>query len=258
MVSEFTQKILTCNANIPQRMAIRCLAIDDEPLALKQIGLYIKKTPLLEQVALCNNAFDAMDYVSSGKVNLIFVDINMPDLNGLDFVRSLNEKPYIIFTTAYSEYAVEGFRVDAVDYLLKPIGYKDFLSAVNKVKKLIDLHDIHAEKIRATEDHLFVKSDYHLMRINLDDIKFIESMHEYIRIHRVNDKPVMTLVSLKSIEEQLPQNKFMRVHRSYIVNLKRIELIERNRIIFDNNVYIPVSDNYKEKFQEFIDKNFLI
>lgn len=239
-------------------MTIRCLAIDDEPLALRQIGLYIKKTPVLEPVALCNNAFDAMDYISSGKVSLVFVDISMPDLNGLDFVKSLNEKPFIVFTTAFSEYAVEGFRVDAVDYLLKPIGYNDFLRAVNKVKTLIDLHDVKPEKIKTTSEHLFVKSDYKLMRINLDDIKYIESMHEYIRIHLITGKPVMTLVSLKSIEEQLPEDKFMRIHRSYIVNLGRINLIERNRIIFDNNVYIPVSENYKDKFQEFIDKNFLI
>jgi two-component system LytT family response regulator len=239
-------------------MAIKCLAIDDEPLALKQIGTYIRKTPVLDLVALCNNAFDAMEQVRSGKIDLIFVDINMPDLNGLDFVRSLAEKPYIIFTTAYSEYAIEGFRVDAIDYLLKPVGYNDFLRAVNKVSTLIDMHENHPEKIKTTGKHLFVKSDYRLMRINLNDIKYIESMHEYIRIHLVNEKPVMTLVSLKSIEDQLPKEKFMRVHRSYIVNLARINLIERNRIIFDNNVYIPVSDNYKEKFQEFIEKNFLI
>ena len=239
-------------------MVIKCLAIDDEPLALKQIGLYIKKTPLLELVALCNNAFDALDLISSGKVSLVFVDISMPDLNGLDFVRSLNEKPFIIFTTAFSEYAVEGFRVDAVDYLLKPIGYNDFLRAVNKVRSLMELHEVKPEKIKTTGEHLFVKSDYKLMRINLDDIKYIESMHEYIRIHLINEKPVMTLVSLKSIEEQLPKEKFMRVHRSYIVNMGRINLIDRNRIVFDNNVYIPVSDNYKDKFQEFIDKNFLI
>jgi two-component system, LytTR family, response regulator LytT len=239
-------------------MTIKCIAIDDEPLALKQIGSYIKKTPALELVALCNNPFDALELLNSTQVNLIFVDISMPDLNGLDFVRSLSEKPYIIFTTAFSEYAVEGFRVDAVDYLLKPIGYNDFLKAVNKVITLTGLQSAHPETIRTTSDHLFVKSDYKLMRINLDDIKYIESMHEYIRIHFTDEKPVMTLVSLKSIEEQLPDNKFMRVHRSYIVNLEKIKVVERNRIVFDNNVYIPVSDQYKEKFQQFIDKNFLI
>lgn len=239
-------------------MTIKCIAVDDEPLALKQIGSYIKKTPALELVALCNNGFDAFEFINSGQVSLIFVDISMPDLNGLDFVRSLTEKPYVVFTTAYSEYAVEGFKVDAVDYLLKPIGYNDFLKAVNKVQTLIGLQSTPPETIKTTGDHLFVKSDYKLMRINLDDIKYIESMHEYIRIHFTDEKPVMTLVSLKSIEEQLPQNKFMRVHRSYIVNLEKIKVVERNRIVFDNNVYIPVSDQYKEIFQQFIDKNFLI
>jgi two-component system, LytTR family, response regulator LytT len=239
-------------------MSIKCLAVDDEPLALKQIGAYIKKTPFLELVALYNSPLDALAYISSNQINLIFVDINMPDLNGMDFVKSLIEKPYIIFTTAYSEYAVEGFKVDAIDYLLKPIGYKDFLKAVNKVKTMVDLKELQFEPIKTTQNHLFVKSEYKLMRIDLSDIKYIESMHEYIRIHLLNSKPVMTLVSLKSIEEQLPADRFMRVHRSFIVNLERIKVIERNRIIFDNNVYIPVSDQYKAKFQEFIEKNFLI
>ena len=239
-------------------MIIKCLAIDDEPLALKQIGVYIKKTPFLELVALCNSAFGALEYISTHQIDLIFVDINLPDLSGMDFVKSLKEKPNIIFITAYSEYALEGFKVDAIDYLLKPVGYKDFLKAANKVKTLIDLTEPHSEQIKATQDHLFVKSEYKLLRIELSDIKYIESMHEYIRIHLINDKPVMTLASLKSIEEQLPLDRFMRVHRSFIVNLKRIKVIERNRIVFDNSVYIPVSDQYKAKFQEFIDKNFLI
>lgn len=239
-------------------MTIRCIAIDDEPLALQQIGNYIKKTPMLELVALCLNAFDAFKYINTARVSLIFVDISMPDLNGLDFVRSLTEKPYVVFTTAYSEYAVEGFRVDAVDYLLKPVGYNDFLKAVNKVQTLYGLQTSHPETIKTSDDHLFVKADYKLMRITLDNIKYIESMHEYVRIHLTDEKPVMTLISLKSIEEQLPKNKFMRVHRSYIVNLEKVKVVERNRIVFENSIYIPVSDQYKEKFQQFIDANFLI
>lgn len=238
-------------------MSIKCLAIDDEPLALKQIGAYIKKTPFLELLSLCNNAYDAMEFLATNKLDLMFVDINMPDLNGMDFVRSLSERPYIIFTTAYSEYAVEGFKVNAIDYLLKPIGYKEFLKAANKVQSLLNLIDSRHETVRTTHDHLFVKSDYKLIRIELSDIKYIESMHEYVRIHRINDKPVMTLVSMKSLEEQLPPDKFMRVHRSFIVNLEKVKIIERNRIVFDSNVYIPVSEQYKIKFQDFIDKNFL-
>jgi DNA-binding LytR/AlgR family response regulator len=241
----------------PESHKIKCLAIDDEPLALKQIGLYIKKTPFLELVALCNSAYDAIGYVNANKVSLLFVDINMPDLSGMDFVRSISEKPSIIFTTAYSEYAIEGFKVDAIDYLLKPIGFSDFLKAANKAKSVFDSKEHQSETIKTSGDHLFVKSDYKLIRIELSDIKYIESMHEYVRIHLINEKPVMTLVSMKSVEEQLPSDKFMRVHRSYIVNLERIKVIARNRIVFDNSVYIPVSEQYKAKFQEFIDKKFL-
>ena len=239
-------------------MQVRCIAIDDEPLALKQIGAYIEKTPFLSLTALCNSAIDALEIIASEKADLIFVDINMPDLNGMDFVKSLKDKPGIIFTTAYSEYALEGFRVDAIDYLLKPISYNDFLKAVNKAKLLLGNTEQKLDTAKASSDHLFVKSDYKIMRIELSDIKYIESMHEYVRIHLVNEKPVMTLISMKTIEEQLPEDRFMRVHRSYIVNKEKIKVVERNRIIFDNNVYIPVSDQYKAAFQEFINRNFLI
>jgi two-component system LytT family response regulator len=240
-------------------MKIRCLAIDDEPLALKQIGGYIRKTPFLELVSLCNNALDAMSFMENDQVDLIFVDINMPDLSGMDFVRSLRIKPFIVFTTAYSEYAIEGFRVDATDYLLKPIGYKDFLVAANKVKARFDQQKQPGtqEQKQPRADHLFVKSGYKLIRIELSDIKYIEGMHEYVRLHLASEKPIMTLASMKSIEEQLPQDKFLRVHRSYIVNKDRVKTIERNRIVFENNVYIPVSDQYRGKFQEFLNNNFL-
>jgi two-component system LytT family response regulator len=237
-------------------MKIRCIAIDDEPLALKQIGNYIKKTPFLELSALCKNAFDAMELLKSESIDLMFVDIDMPDLSGMDFVKSLSERPFIIFTTAYSEYAIEGFRVDAIDYLLKPIGYTSFLKAANKVRTQFELKNQPAQEPQAAADHIFVKSGYRLVRIKLDEIKYIESMHEYVRIHLLNDKPVMTLTSMKSIETQLPE-KFLRVHRSFIVNTEMVKIVERNRIVFDTNIYIPVSDQYKAKFQEFLNKNFL-
>jgi DNA-binding LytR/AlgR family response regulator len=239
-------------------MTIKCIAIDDEPLALKQIASYIQKTPFLELVAQCQSAFEAMDALKANDVQLMFIDINMPDLSGMDFVKSLSKKPFVVFTTAYSEYAVEGFQVDAVDYLLKPISYSSFLKAANKVNGIVgSSSNNQTDTIQATANHLFVKSEYKLIRIELADIKYIESMHEYVRIHLINDKPIMTLTSMKSIEEQLPSDRFMRVHRSYIVNLERIKVIERNRIIFDTNIYIPVSDQYKELFQKYIDKNFL-
>ena len=237
-------------------MKIKCLAIDDEPLALKQIGSYIEKTPFLELAGLCNSALAALEHLSVSRMDLLFVDINMPDLSGMDFVKSLKEKPFIIFTTAYSEYAIEGFKVDATDYLLKPFGYSEFLKAVNKVRSLVELSSHKTEDTRQDIDHLFVKADYKVLRIELSEIKYIESMHEYVRIHFDKDKPVMTLVSLKALEEQLPGDRFMRVHRSYIVNMDKIRIVERNRIVFDN-VYIPVSEQYKTNFQEFMNKNFL-
>lgn len=236
---------------------IRCIAIDDEPLALMQIAGYIKKTPFLELVGQYESAIQAIDVLGNISVDLMFVDINMPDLNGMDFVRTLEKPPRIVFVTAYSEYALEGFRVDAIDYLLKPISYVDFLKSANKVKSWFDSHPQKSDDIKSDKDFLFIKSDYKVLRINFSDINYIEGMSEYIKIYLTNSKPVMTLLSMKFIEEQLPSDRFMRVHRSYIVNLTKISVIERNRIIFDGKVYIPVSDQYKARFQEYVDKNFL-
>jgi DNA-binding LytR/AlgR family response regulator len=239
-------------------MKIPCIAIDDEPLAVKKISAYIQKTPFLLLVAECRSAFEAMSILERQKIQLIFIDINMPDLNGLEFVKSLTDKPYIVFTTAYSEYAVEGFQIDAADYLLKPITYSSFLKAANKVKNLIELSaNFQKESVRITPNHLFVKSDYKLIRIELEEIRYIEGQHEYIKIYLTNSKPVMTHLSMKAIEEQLPSDQFMRVHRSFIVHLKRVTVIERNRIVFDDKIYVPVSEQYKEKFQEYIDRNFV-
>jgi DNA-binding LytR/AlgR family response regulator len=239
-------------------MKIRCIAIDDEPLALEQISSYIEKTPFLESVALCQSAYEAMEYLTDNEIDLMFVDINMPDINGMDFVKSLKKCPQVVFTTAYSEYAIEGFQVDALDYILKPISYAGFLKAANKAKTWFDLNHKLAETIQTTQDCLFVKSEYKLVRIMLSDIKYIESANEYIQIHLINDEPVSTLIRLKVIEEQLPKDKFMRVHRSFIVNLDRVKVIDRNRIVFDNKVHIPIGDQYKDTFQAFIDNAFLV
>ena len=236
---------------------IRCIAIDDEPLALQQIGGYITKTPFLELAGLCESAFQAIGLLEKTAVDLMFVDINMPDLTGIEFVKTLENPPKIVFITAYSEYALEGFRADAIDYLLKPISYGDFLKSANKVKSWFDTQSQKPAEIRSNKDFLFIKSEYKILRINFNDIKYIEAMSEYIRIHLINAKPVMTLLSMKSIEDQLPQERFMRVHRSFIINLSRISVIERNRIVFDGSTYIPVSEQYKSRFQEYIDENFL-
>ncbi len=236
---------------------ITCIAIDDEPLALRQISAYIKKTPGLELTGEFESAIEAIDFLSNFKVELMFVDINMPDLSGMDFVKSLVDPPKVIFTTAYSEFAIDGFRVNAIDYLLKPIGYPDFLKAVDKAKLWFEKELVKVEQINTNNDTLYIKSEYKILRIKLEDIKYIEGMREYLQIHTINGPPVMTLLSMKKIEQFLPENSFMRVHRSFIVNLNQITTIERNRIIFDKNVYIPVSDQYKDKFRKHIDKYFL-
>jgi DNA-binding LytR/AlgR family response regulator len=237
---------------------ISCIAIDDEPLALKQITSYIEKTPFLALIGDFENAIEAISFVQDNDVDLMFVDINMPDLSGMDFVKSLNNPPGIIFTTAYSEYAVEGFKVNAIDYLLKPISYSDFLKAAEKANERIRPGVAENAKIESNDKFLFIKSEYKILRINLSDIKYIEGMREYLRIHIENQKAVMALMSMKKMEEFLPDKDFMRVHRSFIVNLNKITTIERNRIIFDKDVYIPVSEQYKPKFQEYLDNNFLV
>ena len=237
---------------------IRCIAIDDEPLALRQIADYIRKTPFLELTGECESASSAIEVMENNPVDLMFADINMPDLSGMDFVKSLSKPPRVIFVTAYSEYAVEGFKVDALDYLLKPVSYVDFLKSANKAKEWFDSHQQKPDEVNSNKEYLFIKSEYKIVRLNLDNIKFIEGMSEYIKIHLTNSKPIMTLLSMKSIEDHLPPERFMRVHRSYIVNLEKISVIERSRIIFDGNIYIPISDQYKTKFQNYIDKNYLI
>lgn len=237
---------------------IACIAIDDEPLALKQIVSYIDKTPYLALKGQFESALDAISFLKDNEADLMFVDINMPDLSGMDFVKSLKNPPGVIFTTAYSEYAVEGFKVDAIDYLLKPIGYSEFLRAAEKANERLQLHIDSPPSIESNDQFLLIKSEYKILRINLSDIKYIEGMREYLRIHLENQKPVMTLMSMKKLEEHLPKKQFMRVHRSFIVNLDKITVIERNRIVFDREVYIPIGEQYKAEFKGFLDKNFLI
>jgi two-component system LytT family response regulator len=237
---------------------MHCIAIDDEPLALKQIEKYIEKTPFLELKESFESALDAISYIHEHKIDLMFVDINMPDLNGMDFVKSLSNLPKVIFTTAHSEYALEGFRVDAIDYLLKPIGYNDFLKAAEKAKERLQLKKDSQPEVKSNDKFLFIKSEYKTLRLVLSNIKYIESMREYVQIHLMNEKPVMALMTMKKMEEFLPEADFMRVHRSFIVSLDKITVVERNRIVFDEKKYIPVSDQYKSKFQKYLDDNFLV
>ncbi len=237
---------------------IRCIAIDDEPLALAQISTYISRVPYLELVGKCRDANEALQVLQQTQVDLMFVDINMPDLNGLDFVRSLTEVPKVVFTTAYSDYALDGYKVDAVDYLLKPFGQKDLEAAAEKARHRIERESLaegfvpQPTNAIQKDGYFFVKNDYRITRINIDDIKYVESMGEYVRIFiQGQDRAIMPLLSMKRIEEILPSDRFMRVHRSYIVNLGRITDISRQRIIF-GDVYIPVGDSYKQAFLDYI------
>ncbi|BBE18759.1 two-component system response regulator [Aquipluma nitroreducens] len=238
-------------------MKLRTIAIDDEPLALRLVSDYISKTPFLELVGAFDNPLDAIDFLSAESADLIFVDIQMPDLTGIEFARSLEKAPKIIFTTAYEKYALEGFKLNAIDYLLKPFSYEEFLKAAQKARKQSELESSVLPSIEANSQFLFLKSEYKIRRINFNDILYIEGLKDYIKVYTTGeDKPVLSLNSIKSLEQKLPEDQFMRVHRSFIVNLNKIDTIERSRIIF-GKTYIPVSDQYKDKFQEYLDKNFL-
>jgi DNA-binding LytR/AlgR family response regulator len=239
-------------------MSIKCVIVDDEPLALNVLEGYIRQTPYLELVDKFTNPVKAFHFLTENQVDLLFIDIQMPDLSGLEINSSLEIKPLLIFTTAYSQYAVEGFKVNAVDYLLKPIDYPDFLKAANKAKEWINTRGGEQLNVQSNKDFLFIKSEYKFIRINFSEIKYIQGMSEYVRIYLTSGKPIMSLLSLKSLEDQLPENMFMRVHKSFIVNLNKINIIERNEIVYDDGTIIPVSNQYKAKFQEFVDKNFML
>lgn len=243
---------------------LKCIAIDDEPLALRQLTSYISKIPYLDLVAKYNNALEAQQMLAGEKVDLIFVDINMPDLNGVDFVRALPDRPMVIFTTAYSEYAVEGFKLDAVDYLLKPFSFADFSRSAAKANSLYELRQNRRSEPQETaseatprdKEYISVKADYKVSLVRIAEIIYLESEGEYVRMHLADGSTITTLFRLKNMETALPAKSFMRVHRSYIVNLRAIKAYVKGRIFLSDNEYIPIGENYKEAFQAYIDKNF--
>lgn len=236
---------------------IRCLAIDDEPLALGQLVAYINKVPFLELAAQCQSALEARNFLENDTVDAIFCDINMPDLNGMEFVKSLAVPPLIVFTTAYSEYAVEGFKINAVDYLLKPFGLQDLQRAANRIKDRLTESVAAAKPATDSTDSLFLKTDYRIVKVNIPDIRYVEAMSEYLKVWIEGEaKPIITLLSMKKMEEHLPNN-FMRIHRSYIINLDKIQEVNKNRVIMDSDTYLPIGDLYKEAFQAYLDTKFL-
>ncbi len=236
---------------------IRVVTIDDEPLALQLVKGYVEKTPFLELAGAFDNPVEGVAFIGSSDVDLVFLDVQMPDLTGTELARVISGGPKVIFTTAYEKYALEGFRLDAVDYLLKPFSYAEFLKAAQKVEKLIDLERRDLPELEVKNDFLFIKSDYKIRRINFSEIHYIEGLKDYVKIFLNGEKkPVLSLSTLKALEARLPGDRFMRVHRSYIVNLETVRVIERNRIVY-GDVRIPVTDQYRENFQKFLERNFL-
>ena len=244
---------------------IKCIAIDDEPLALKKLVTYINKIPYLDLVAQCRSAAEARQVIDEQDVEAIFCDINMPDLNGMDFAKSLQKDhtsgPLVVFTTAYAEYAVEGYKANAVDYLLKPYSFEEFEAAAQKVQEICEIRQQAMTEVTTEpgdDGVIFVKSDYKIVRIGIDSIRYIEAMSEYLRISCDDrPKPVIVLLSMKKIEEHLPASMFMRIHRSFIINLDKIIEVKKNHVVLEGDISLPIGDNYKESFMNYLNKKIL-
>ena len=240
-------------------MMIRCVAIDDEPLALQQLVFYIGKVPYFELAGSFQSSVEAQKYLLANQVDVMFVDVNMPDMNGLDLVRFLPDPPMVVLTTAYSEYAVEGYKVEALGYLLKPFSFNDFRQVAEKVRKQWNL--LHAESLvsKADSDNaLFFKTDYKVLRVEVPSIRYVESMSEYIKIWLEGQKDaIVVLLSLKKMEDRLPSDSFMRIHRSYIINLKKIKSVTKGHVQLEGDVTLPIGDLYKDSLSAYIDSKFL-
>ena len=237
-------------------MILTCAIIDDEPLAAELLESYAKKTPELHLVGVYGSAVEAMKELRNNPVDLLFLDIQMPELSGMEFVGILPKKTKVIFTTAFDRYAIDGYKVNAVDYLLKPISYDSFVLSVNRV--LERCRDVDRQDVMSADGFVYVKSEYKLVKINFDDILYIEGVKDYIKIYfRDRRKPVMSLMNMKKLEDYLPKSQFMRVHRSFIVNMSVADMIDRGRIVA-GDTFIPVSESYKEQVQEYIDRHTLV
>ncbi len=232
---------------------MNCIIVDDEPLARDLLEDFISKIPFLKLQALCKNGFEAVEILQREKIDLIFLDIQMPDISGVQLFESLIVKPQVVFTTAYHDYAVEGFELDATDYLVKPFTFERFLKAANKAYRIYHLNNTGTDSLKqidenSQKDFLFVKEGTSTVRINLNEVLYMEGLKDYIKIF-TKEKTVLTLMPLKMMEGKLPSDKFVRVHRSYIVSISKIDSIERSRIIIGDN-WIPIGDYYKDEFQK--------
>lgn len=236
-------------------MNISCVIIDDEPLASGLLEGYVNKTPYLSLMGVYNSALQAMKDLREDPVQLIFLDIQMPELSGIEFSRILPKETKIIFTTAFPQYALEGYKVNALDYLLKPISYEDFLKSTDKALEWYSIKQ--KQDIYKRDRFMFVKSDYKLVRVCLDDILYVEGLKDYVRFSLKNGEKVSSLMSLRKLEDYLPKPEFLRTHRSHIVHMPYSPLVDRGHIVFDD-VEIPISDNYKEDVQAYFDEHTLV
>lgn len=235
---------------------ITCLIADDEPMALSLIESYVLKTPFLELKAKCNSAIKAIEFLETDSdIDLFFLDIQMPDLTGLEFSRLLPATSKVVFTTAFDQYAIEGYKVNALDYLLKPFDYNEFLNAVQKARNHFESNSFQNnenQQNNKNSDFIFVKSEYRQIKINFSEILYIEGLKDYVKIYTSSHpRPILTLMSLKKLEEELPSEQFMRVHRSYIISLEKIEAIERNHVVIKDG-FITIAPNYKDILMEYI------
>ena len=236
-------------------MIITCAIIDDEPLAAGLLESYAKKTPYLSLKGTYNSAIQAMKDLRENPVQLIFLDIQMPELSGIEFAKILPKETKIIFTTAFSQYAIDGYKVNALDYLLKPVSYDDFLKSTDKALEWFSV--IIKQDVYKNDRFMLVKTDYKLQRVSLDDILYIEGLKDYVRFYLKNGEKVMSLMSMKKLDEYLPKPEFMRTHRSYIVHMTEVPLIDRFRVVF-GETYIPISENYKDEVQSYFDQHTLV
>ena len=236
---------------------INCLIVDDEPLALDILEGYVGKTPYLNLVSRCNGIVEAMREMEKTDIDLLFLHIQLPEITGMEFSKTLGDKVKVVFTTAFEQYAIGGFKVNALGYLLKPFSYTEFLEVANRVKEWFDLKSRSGHPVEALRgDSLFVKSEYKIIQIPFNEINYIEGLKDYVKFYLVGkDRPVLSLMSLKILEEKLPKKKFMRVHRSFIVNLEKIQTIQRNEIIF-GKISIPIAEKYKDLFHQFLQSKF--
>ena len=237
-------------------MKLSCAIIDDEPLAANMLASYAQNTPSLNLIGTYNSAIAAIRDLREHPVDLLFLDIQMPELSGLEFAKVLPKSTKVVFTTAFEQYAIEGYKVNALDYLMKPISNEEFLKTVNKA--ICYFEEKKRQQLLTDDQFIFVKSDYKLVQVRLNDILYIEGFKDYVKVFVENsEKPVVSLINMKKIEEFLPHPQFMRVHRSYIVQMKKAKIIDRGRVVFGSE-FIPISESYKEEVQRYIDDHTLV